>query len=253
MAGIFHKGVRYSGFGNLWGMIKGNIASQTDLKEALDSKTEKNRYIVRQVTASAGTQIYIPASGTDSRIKTTGCEIKVVSQKKSDGTPYKFKSLQIYDGYAIITLGEALSGVYMGVKVTENGYNVNDLVPMEFEESITKITTATTPKITLATGVSEEGTAGTNVYAVKSGKVVYLKLRVLKTLSLNTWNDIATLPSGWYNTEANTDVSAGDFSSDVWTEARIFSNGYVKVYPKSPSSSSSNSAISITFTYILTT
>ena len=135
MAGIFHKGVRYGGFGNLWGMIKGSLSDQADLQTALDSKTEKDRYIVRQVTASAGQQVRIPASGTDARIKTTGCEVKAVAQKKSDGTSYKFKSIEVYDGYAQITLGEEVSNVYLGVKVTKNGYNVDDLVPMKYDIS----------------------------------------------------------------------------------------------------------------------
>ena len=126
------------------------------------------------------------------------------------------------------------------------------LVPMEFEDSVTKITTATTPKITLASGVSEIGTTGTNVYAVKDGKTVYIKFRVNKVLSLNVWNDIGTIPSGFFNTDANVDFVAGDFTSDTWMQARITDGGAVRVYAKSPSSGTANTTIAITFTLVLT-
>ena len=118
------------------------LATDPDISYAPYAKTNKEltddtQYIVRLIASgSAGDQIRIPNSGTDSRIKTTGCEVKAVAQKKSDGTPYKFTAVAVYDGYAQITLGEAVSNVYLGVKVTKNGYNVDDLVPMKYDVGV---------------------------------------------------------------------------------------------------------------------
>ena len=71
------------------------------------------------VTASAGGTVRIPASGTDSRIKTSGCVVKPICQSKNDGTPYKWKSCVVSSGYATITVGEAISNIEIGVQVKD--------------------------------------------------------------------------------------------------------------------------------------
>ena len=152
MAGIFHKGIRYSGFGNLWGMIKGNIASQTDLKEALDSideKASKDQYIIRNgVTASAGQIVRIPASGYDDRIRNSdGYEAQVVAGSLLSAV--KISALRIinvgsidedtgrtiYNRYAEITLAEGITNTDIGLKITKIGDNSNYLRPVRFDVS----------------------------------------------------------------------------------------------------------------------
>lgn len=109
------KGDTGSGSSVEWGEIYGDsIAAQEDLFAVLPHE------IVRTgVTASAGTEIRVPASGYDSRIKTTGCIVKPTSDYNSDGRPYKWRSCQVGDGYAIITLGEAVSNKNIGVEVID--------------------------------------------------------------------------------------------------------------------------------------
>ena len=156
MAGIFHKGIRYSGFGNLWGMIKGNIASQTDLKEALDSideKASKDQYIIRNgVTASAGQVVRIPASGYDDRIRNSdGYEAQVVAGSLLSaikisalriiniGSVDEETGRTIYSRYAEITLAEGITNTDIGLKITKIGDNSDYLRPAQFQEPLIKV------------------------------------------------------------------------------------------------------------------
>lgn len=68
------------------------------------------------VTATAGTAIRIPASGTTSHI-TTNSRVIPMAEAKSDGTPYKYSSIKVYDGYLEIKLAENISNLTIGVLV----------------------------------------------------------------------------------------------------------------------------------------
>ena len=88
-------------------------------KELTDIVKNVPQEIVRTgVTATAGTAVRIPASGTDSRISTANtCVVKPISKAKSDGTPYKYTSCKVYSGYVEITYAENISNIAVGVEV----------------------------------------------------------------------------------------------------------------------------------------
>lgn len=92
--------------------------------EVIELKNNSTTYIYRTgVTVSAGGTVRIPAYGTNDLIREPGIVgdeliIKPICDYKSDGTPYKFTAFQVYDGYAAITLAEAISNVSIGVEVT---------------------------------------------------------------------------------------------------------------------------------------
>lgn len=71
------------------------------------------------VTATAGTAIRIPASGTTSHI-TINSRVIPMAEAKSDGTPYKYSSIKVYDGYLEIKLAENISNLTIGVLVVNH-------------------------------------------------------------------------------------------------------------------------------------
>ena len=94
-------------------------ASSTNLVESGGVYSKMVHEIIRTgVTVSSGGTVRVPASGTDSRISSSNnCVVKVVAQAKSDGTPYKIKSCVVSNGYATITMAEAISNIAIGVEV----------------------------------------------------------------------------------------------------------------------------------------
>jgi len=115
------KGDTGSGSSVEWGEIYGdNLEAQTDLVSYIEGKTY-HRIVRTGVTASAGGEIRIPAgSDTDSRISTAStCVVRPICEEKSGGKPYKFKSCVVSNGYATITMAEAIAspGVTIGVEV----------------------------------------------------------------------------------------------------------------------------------------
>lgn len=88
-------------------------------RELTDIVKNVPQEIVRTgVTATAGTAVRIPASGTDSRISTANtCVVKPISDAKSDGTSYKYRSCKVYSGYVEITYAENISNIAVGVEV----------------------------------------------------------------------------------------------------------------------------------------
>ena len=114
------KGDTGSGSSVEWGEIYGdNLEAQADLASYIEGKNY-NKITRTGITASADGTIRIPASGTDSRISTANtCVVRPISENKSDGTPYKFRSCVVSDGYATITVAEAIAspGIEIGVEV----------------------------------------------------------------------------------------------------------------------------------------
>ena len=94
-------------------------ASSTNLVESGGVYSKMVHEIIRTgVTVSSGGTVRVPASGTDSRISSSNnCVVKAVAQAKSDGTPYKIKSIVVSNGYATITMAEAISNIAIGVEV----------------------------------------------------------------------------------------------------------------------------------------
>ena len=145
MGTIFHQGIPYTGLGtpNTWGEINGTLSNQSDLQTILNTKqntltfdnvptsgssnpvksggvySKQVHEITRTgVTATAGTAVRIPASGTDSRISTANtCVVKPLSEAKSDGTPYKYRTCKVYSGYVEITYDENISNIAVGIEV----------------------------------------------------------------------------------------------------------------------------------------
>ena len=118
-----------------------------------------------------------------------------------------------------------------------------------FEEETIKISTNTTPSLTLASGVTSNGTAADNVFAIKIGNIVFLKMRIYMSLSAGAWNLVATLPSGYYPSGQNLEFTANNINDDTQLNARFETDGRVQIY--NPGSAVSNKRISIALTYIL--
>lgn len=69
---------------------------------------------------ASGTTIRIPASGTDSRIKTTSNI--VIMGDKSDGTPVKYSTFTAYDGYVNLVPAENLAAnTKVGITILDGG------------------------------------------------------------------------------------------------------------------------------------
>lgn len=115
------KGDTGSGSSVEWGEVYGTLSNQTDLQAAFDAKKTYHRIVRTGITASANGDIRIPAgTDTDSRLSTAStCVVRPICETKSDGTPYKFKSCVVSDGYATITVSEEIAspGVTIGVEV----------------------------------------------------------------------------------------------------------------------------------------
>jgi len=127
----------------LWSNIKAKINSLIEGKivDNLTSTSTTNALSAKQgkvldgisfhtvwrcaVTCSAGATVRIPASGTNSYIKSNWssltipiCE-KEYAGESEQGVPCKFKSIQTFDGYCEIVVANDLSGHSIGVAVLD--------------------------------------------------------------------------------------------------------------------------------------
>ena len=73
-------------------------------------------YLYRNVTASAGTQINIPSSGTSGYITADSIVIPV-ADANSDGTPKKFTSCKVYDGSVSLYLAQDVTNCNVGILI----------------------------------------------------------------------------------------------------------------------------------------
>lgn len=88
------------------------------------------------------------------------------------------------------------------------------------------------------------------VTARKHGNCVWIYLIVQKTLTLNTWHNLFTVPSGYYPPGETIMFSAINDTTSLAISARL-SNGVVSVYPVSGNSSAAAQNISINISIIL--
>lgn len=91
------------------------IATTAFVKTAIDGHKYPYLLIREGVTASAGSDVRIPASGTDSKIYPSLQEV-YIPVAYSD-TPIKFSQVKVHSGYLNITMAQAVTNIDMGVMI----------------------------------------------------------------------------------------------------------------------------------------
>lgn len=88
------------------------IATTAFVQSAIRARYHPYILIRQNVTASSGTVVRIPSSGTNSHFYPS-TQRAYIPVAYSD-TPIKFSKVQIYEGYGEITLSQAISNVTIG-------------------------------------------------------------------------------------------------------------------------------------------
>ena len=158
---------------------------------------------------------------------------------------YVFWKNGAYIATSAISAGDTLSSTNLSAVAT--GGFINALK----DELLTQITTlnnnlakSETTDVSTATGVTKIG-----FNAKKQLKVVYVKGAMQKTLTLNTWNLLCTLPAGYRPSEL-LECAFINGTMDNPLRGKIESNGELSVYPTSKNSSESVANILFYATFI---
>lgn len=95
----------------------------------------------------------------------------------------------------------------------------------------------------------ESGVTKIQAEARKIDKISWLYAVVQKNLVLNQWNDLFTLPSGFYDSDTK-DLVMINTSNDIALHGKV-SNGKVSVYPVASTASAMATNIAINYVEIL--
>lgn len=95
----------------------------------------------------------------------------------------------------------------------------------------------------------ESGVTKVSAVARKISKIVWLYAVVQKNLVLNQWNDLFTLPSGFYDSGTK-DLVMINTTNDIALHGKV-ANGKVSVYPVSATASATATNIAINYVEIL--
>lgn len=91
------------------------IATTAFVQTAINGHKYPYLLIREGVTASAGSDVRIPASGTDSKIY-PGLQSVYIPVAYSD-TPIKFSQIKVHSGYLNITMAQGITNIDMGVMI----------------------------------------------------------------------------------------------------------------------------------------
>lgn len=101
-----------------------------------------------------------------------------------------------------------------------------------------------TANVDTATGVTKVG-----FNAKKQLNIVYVKGMFTKTLTLNSWNELCTLPSEYKPSEV-INTAFINASNDIAIDGKIENNGKVSVYPVSATASENSTNVGFCVTFI---
>lgn len=109
-----------------------------------------------------------------------------------------------------------------------------------------KIVEKKTVNGTYASGVTGEYFTATK----NSSNVVFVKIWVKKTLVLNSWNVLGTIPAGYRPTTRLDGIGANN-NNDLGIHVSINTNGEISVYPTSETATATSTYIIFNTTYII--
>lgn len=109
-----------------------------------------------------------------------------------------------------------------------------------------KIVEKTTVNCTYASGVTGEYFNATK----NNSNVVFVNFWLRKTLVLNSWNVLGTIPEG-YRPRTRLDGIGANNNNDFGIHVRISNNGEISVYPVSETATATSTDIIFSMTYII--